>query len=146
MKDVPFHSFILSFRQDLKDTGKSSTMEVMKKKGVRLWKKKVWKVFSDYIRERDNWTCITCKKVAYGQKMHAGHFVPRAHSSTFLDEKNVHAQCCYCNTYGNGEPHIYAAELVSRYGQEEFEALIKRGREIKRFTVKELEDLYNKYK
>lgn len=109
-------------------------------------KTRAWIEFSTYIRNRDNWTCITCGKHQLGQQMHAGHFVSRRHSSTLFNEKNVHAQCASCNMYRNGEPHIYATIIIERYGIDIFNDLVKLGREQKKFTRQELIDIYLHYK
>ena len=38
-------------------------------------KKKAWVIFSKWIRERDNYTCITCGKSAPEVHIHAGHLL-----------------------------------------------------------------------
>lgn len=116
----------------------------MKNLSLSGWKKKVWKVFSLWIRNRDSWTCYTCG--CAGALMQAGHFIPRQHSATLFDEMNVHAQCARENLYGNGAPHVYAQKLIAQYGQAEFDALVERGKSTKKFTIPELRGLYEKYK
>lgn len=41
-------------------------------------KRKLWRLISAHVRERDNWTCITCSKVARGEEdrafFDAGHY------------------------------------------------------------------------
>lgn len=109
-------------------------------------KKKVWIVFSRYIRERDNWTCFTCGKMERGSQMHAGHFISRSHASTLFHEMNVHAQCASCNMFRNGQPHLYAEKLIRIHGEEKFMELVALGRKTKKFTATELLELYDKYK
>lgn len=109
-------------------------------------KTRAWIEFSKYIRDRDNWTCITCGKHEKGQQMHAGHFVSRRHNGTLFYEKNVHAQCSACNMFRNGEPHIYAASIISRYGIDEFDRIIRLSREPKKFTRQDLIDIYERYR
>jgi|SRR3990167_686009 len=116
-----------------------------KGKSKSYLKKRLWKIFSLYIRNRDQWTCFTCGRKATGSGMHAGHFVPRSHSNTLFDEINVHAQCAKCNLWAGGEPHIYALRLINKYGKGEFERLVKRGRMLKQWTPKELEELIDVY-
>lgn len=121
----------------------------MKKKRTRnpviTWREKVWKVFSLYIRNRDNWTCCTCGKHEKSSQMHAGHFVRRWHNATLFDERNVNAQCSGCNNYKDGEGSRYAEFLESKYGFGIVQELNKKSREIKKFTVPELQELYKKY-
>jgi len=119
---------------------RSETTKYPKK--LSVFKKRVWKAFSDYIRERDNWTCFTCGKYATGAAMHAGHFVSRVRSATMFDERNVHAQCYSCNIHKKGNGAEYAARIIERYGQDVFDELIRKSRETHKFTYQELEDIY----
>jgi len=76
-------------------------------------KKKLWKVFSKYIRERDNYTCFTCGKQNYGKGMHAGHFIPKSVGgmTLYFHEENVRAQCYHCNINLGGNQYIYGKKL-----------------------------------
>ena len=62
-------------------------------------KKRALKAFSDYIRERDNWTCFTCGRKGEGAEMHAGHLISRYWAATLFDEFNVNCQCRACNLF-----------------------------------------------
>ena len=110
-------------------------------------KKEAWAVFSKWIRKRDNYTCYTCDTYYGPERMglHAGHFVQRGHNSTFVDEMNVHAQCYACNVIKKGNAGEYAYRLIQQYGQEEFEKLVKRGRELKSWKPGELQEIITKY-
>ena len=95
-------------------------------------KKKLDKLFSEYIRRRDsdykgNCKCISCGKEApaFGGSIHAGHLFSRRYLSTRYDEKNVNAQCNYCNTFLNGNQIKAARGVEKKWGKG---------------TVKELED------
>ena len=115
------------------------------KNTISKLKREAWKVFSLWIRNRDNWICYTCGAQRKGAGMHAGHFVPRSHNSTLFDPMNNHAQCATCNIWKRGEPGIYASRLLKEYGREAFEDLVKRGRETKQFKPSELEEIIKKY-
>ena len=80
-----------------------------------------------------------------GAGMHAGHFVPRVHSATFLHEMNVNAQCYPCNIHKKGNAGEYAYRLIEKYGKDAFEGLVKLGRTTKQFTPQELEEIIQKY-
>lgn len=121
-----------------------SPLRKQSKNTISKLKKKLDAVFSLFIRNRDNWTCFTCGKKSK-EGMQNGHFISRSHNSTRYDEINNHAQCIGCNVFKNGNSAEYAYRLIQKYGQEEFEALIKRGRQTKQFTVKELEQLIHEY-
>lgn len=88
-------------------------------------KKKLWKLFSKFIRERDAYVCFTCGKHATGSGMHAGHFITGATcpKSLFFDETNVHAQCYHCNINLSGNWVLYEAHMVTKYGKPHVEKL-----------------------
>lgn len=115
-------------------------------KKMVTYKKWVWKYFSDYIRDRDNWTCFTCGKYEVGPTMHAGHFISRGRSAVMFDEKNVHAQCYGCNIGKKGNVAEYAYRIIKTYGQDTLDDLVERSRQTHKFTFEELEDIYQKSK
>lgn len=83
-------------------------------------KKKLWKVFATYIKNRDKWTCVTCGKQAYGQGMNAGHYIAKGACSAeyYFHERNVHAQCAYCNLALEGNRPAYRKFIMSKYGED----------------------------
>jgi hypothetical protein len=85
--------------------------------------KRALKAFSDYIRERDNWTCYTCGKRGDRHNMDAGHMISRRFSAIKFDEINVHCQCVYCNKYLSGNLHEYIKKFLIEYGMEKYEQL-----------------------
>ncbi len=102
----------------------------VKKKSLAKLKKDLWKIFSLYVRERDNWTCFTCGTVAYGAGMHGGHFLPKASNGLelYFHEDNVHAQCARCNLFLDGSQY----EHGRRMGKRRVNALLKlRGKVVK---------------
>lgn len=87
-------------------------------------KKKLDKIFSEYIRLRDsdykgNCKCISCGKdaPAFGGSTHAGHLFSRRYLSIRFDEKNVNAQCAYCNTFLNGNQIKAARGVENKWGE-----------------------------
>ena len=87
-------------------------------------KKKLDKIFSEYIRLRDsdykgNCKCISCGKEApaFGGSTHAGHLFSRRYLSIRFDEKNVNAQCSYCNTFLNGNQIKAARGVENKWGE-----------------------------
>lgn len=88
-------------------------------KSVSKLKKELWKLFSLFIRRRDNFICVTCGKYATGSGMHAGHFITGATCSAelYFDETNVHAQCYHCNLNLSGNWVRYEKFMVEKYGQ-----------------------------
>ena len=132
----------------MKNSPAKKAFKKVKEKSVSYWKKEAWKVFSRWIRKRDNYICFTCGTKypeEEGWKMHAGHFVSRLHSATMFNEINVHAQCYACNIIKKGNAGEYAYRLIEKYGKNEFDKLVKLGRTHKQFTVEELQQIIQRY-
>jgi len=118
----------------------------MAKPTVKGLKKKLDKVFSEYIRKRDSGICYTCGNVKEWKYQDAGHYISRSYGSTRFDERNVHAQCKSCNVFKGGNMDEYALKLVKQYGPKILKELNKKKWQIKHFEVGELQDLIEKYK
>lgn len=85
-----------------------------KKQTTAQLKKKLWAVFSKYIRARDKGVCFTCGRSGFtGSSYHAGHFIPKASGGLILyfHEDNVHGQCARCNLFMSGEQYLYGKKL-----------------------------------
>jgi len=84
------------------------------------WKKRFWKVFSEYIRRRDRGQCFTCSTRKDYKEMDAGHYIPagvcQLAPALYFSEKNVHCQCTACNRFKHGNLSVYAINLVRKYG------------------------------
>lgn len=80
-------------------------------------KKKLTKVFNEFIRLRDKGLlCISCGKNPATQ---AGHYLPTSSNpqpSIMFNEKNVNGQCSHCNCWLHGNQHDYAKGLIKKYG------------------------------
>lgn len=117
----------------------------LKKSTVSQLKKKLDKVFSIWIRKRDRGVCFTCGIQRPVKQMQAGHYISRSHNSTRFDPKNVHCQCVSCNIFRRGAMDSYALALQRKYGLAILQELDKKKWEIKRWTIKELENLIEFY-
>ena len=98
-------------------------------------------IVSKYIRERDK-ACVQCGKV---ETLTNGHVFSRRAYNTRWDitgDGNCHTQCWGCNFLHGKDNYEYYKWYVDKYGQEEFENLRKRYREIKKYKTPELEELY----
>ena len=88
----------------------------LRKKGkqkISVLKRNLWKVFSLYIRKRDNFTCFICGRKGEGGGIHAGHFIPKSVGgiALFFHEENVHACCYHCNINLGGNLYEYGLKL-----------------------------------
>jgi hypothetical protein len=89
--------------------------------GLHALDRKLWRLFSQYIRARDctsiGWGfCVTCGQAKPIAEMDAGHFVGRRHLATRFDERNVNAQCRRCNRFESGESYAYGKAIDAKYG------------------------------
>lgn len=116
-----------------------------RKKTKTKLKKKADKVFSDFIRQRDNGICFTCGNKKEWKYQQCGHFMSRSHTNTRYDEQNCHCQCVACNMFKGGNMPVYAIQLQKLYGNEILKELFKRANKIKKADNKFYEDIIKKY-
>lgn len=111
---------------------KASKAKKPKKRSITSLKKELWKYFSLYIRQRDNFRCFTCDRYATGGGMHAGHFITNSIGGVGLryEETNVHAQCYHCNINLSGNWVEYRERMIVLYGEEHVKSLEARRHEI----------------
>jgi len=122
----------------------------MKKKTVASLKRRIVPIFSEYIRKRDclrttgsleYGDCISCNRASVPyHELDAGHFIPK-HNANLFSERGVHAQCIKCNRYQGGNQLEYRRQIVKLYGEGADEELEAEARQIKKFTIQELEEL-----
>lgn len=91
----------------------------MKKRKTRTtgwYKKKLWSIFTKYIKHRDKWQCFTCGKFVTGRNANGGHFISAAvcPPTLYFHEKNVHCQCVECNLRLEGNHYVYGVKLGKR--------------------------------
>ena len=99
-----------------------------KKVTYRDLEKKLDRIFSEYIRLKnaDNngyCQCITCGKIYHWKTLHCGHFISRSVKATRFSEINCNPQCVSCNSFKQGQHHIYRERLLEMYGKEGVERL-----------------------
>lgn len=113
--------------------------------------KKLWKVFSEFIRLRDSnengyCTCFTCANIRYYKNMDCGHGIKRQHMATKFHEKNNHAQCKWCNgPAGGGKPKEYRAAMTKKYGPGTWEELELLSRSVCKFGSFEIKTMLFHY-
>ncbi len=116
----------------------------IKEKSITKLRKKAWKLQSMYIRQKEKGKCFTCGDQRDWKEQQAGHFVHR--DSVDFDLRNIHCQCVHCNKWLHGNLINYAIKLERIYGHGIIEELKRKGDQIKKWKVKELEDLIEFYK
>jgi hypothetical protein len=121
-------------------------MKTKKPETIAKLKKRAWGVFSKWIRKRDDYICFTCGKDLKGSvALHAGHYISKRHPSTMFDERNVHAQCMYCNMWDYGNMGNYTLNLIDKYGLGVIRELVDKSKIPHSFTRDELEGIIEKY-
>jgi hypothetical protein len=102
-------------------------------------------MFSDYIRERDNWTCQRClvDLSNYHGQLDNSHFFGRGNKSTRWDEDNCISLCKKCHMYfgdknapadilGITRYQEYEEFMIKRLGQPRFDLLVFRAHQTMR--------------
>ncbi len=121
----------------------------MKKKTIASLKRKAMPIHSRYIRLRDclrttgsleYGECFTCGFSGHISQLDAGHFIPK-HNANLFSERGVQTQCRKCNRYSSGMQLEYRRQLINLYGEGADLELEEEARQIKKFTIKELEEL-----
>ncbi len=112
--------------------------------------KKLDAVFSTYIRLRESKNeiaqCYTCGKKDNYKKLQCGHFQSRKHYSTRWDETNCQVQCYACNVARYGEQYIFGNNLNAEYGENTSDKLLKKSRDITKFSNADLLGKIDMYK
>lgn len=114
-----------------------------RKSTLAALKRKLWKLVSRYVKDRDGNTCFSCGKGGLsGNGWHAGHLFPAGSSALIRWEpKNLAPQCFHCNINLGGNGAAYAQRFIERYGIDEFQRLSKLSREMKAWKPYEIEAL-----
>ena len=107
-------------------------------------KKKLWPIFSLYIRTRDCLRtleskdfglCITCQRRFHIKLLQAGHFISGRHNANLFSEKGTHAQCYNCNINLKGNTLEYRRRIIELYGEGYDLVLEKENRKTLKFTA-----------
>lgn len=113
-------------------------------------KTKLDKIFSLYIRTRDNGVCISCGKKCEITQCDCGHFFSRGILSLRYNEINCNTQCKECNQFKSGNIKEYEKALKSKYGEniiDELREIKNKHLQLKDADYKELIEVYkNKLK
>ena len=106
-------------------------------------------------QESTYYFCPLKKKSYSADNMHVAHYIDRGILNTRFDLINCHLVYGYSNTFDaqvqvDGYKSLHHKEyeefLIDEYGQEAFEDLKLRGKELKMFTKKDYINYINKYR
>jgi hypothetical protein len=111
---------------------------------------KLDRIFSEYIRKRDAdkkgiCKCITCQREFKWNELDAGHFISRKEMSVRWDERNVAAQCQYCNRFRYGRQYQFSLAL-DKQSRGLSKRLYNKSKEIVKYSMNDLHELVDLYK
>lgn len=88
-------------------------------------KKKLWRLFAQFIKQRDGMFCVTCGEYCEGRNRQAGHYMPKGACGLeyYFGETNVHVQCAKCNCFLHGNIPNYRKFIIRKYGKKELERI-----------------------
>lgn len=117
---------------------------------MSVLKRKADKVFSDFIRQRDNGVCFTCGCVKDWKEQQNGHYITRGCLPLRYREDNANCQCVACNIFKGGNYTSYSLRMIEKYGVEKLAEL----EQIKKDSMSNIGkygrdfylDIINKYK
>jgi len=107
--------------------------------------KKLDKIFSEYIRARDKYKCITCGATKETHIIQCGHLFSRQCHSTRWDESNAHAQCAGCNYRHEFDFEQFRRAWIDRHSAAEYDKLYAKFSGHTKFTNSELEAMIGYY-
>ena len=117
-------------------------IKLAKKPTYKSRVKELDRVFSIYIRRKENNVCFTCGSTKNSQ---CGHYVSRKYLSLRWDELNCHCQCSSCNIFKKGNMDEYARKLELKYGFGILQKLAEIKAKTVKYTVDELDILIKHY-
>jgi hypothetical protein len=122
---------------------RKSPLNKVGKSSISKLKKKLWIVFSKYIKQRDKNICFTCGRFAEGSGMHSGHFITKSVGgiALYFHEENVHAQCYNCNINLSGNIWEYGKRL----GEKKVAELYKIKQQTNKWSSQDYEDKIKHY-
>lgn len=116
------------------------------KKGTLQWYKlELDRIFSIYIRLRDDGVCYTCGSEKHWKYQQNGHYISRGYLATRFDEENCHCQCFSCNIRKKGNYTQYALNLTKQYGSGILKKLDKKKDTIVKLDIPKYKKLIRKY-
>ena len=123
---------------------KNAKFKVSKKVSRKSLVRKLDKLVSQIVIKRDGGKCVVCGS---SKQLGAGHLFSRSHYSTRWDLTNVFCQCWACNfRHKIGDPLVYYNWFWLKFNRNKFETLYNRWKTVKKFSNKDLEQLYERLK
>ena len=121
------------------------------KSSKKIYKKKAWAVFSQYVRLKNREygeyvKCYTCGTLKPWKSMQAGHGIGGRSNAVLFDERLVKPQCAGCNLFGGGQYRIFTRKLIDELGLEEYDKMVQNSTTLLPMDESEFKEVYEKYK
>lgn len=98
--------------------------------GVKVWSLKLAdKKFSDWLRERNNYTCEKCGyyEEPPTKRIQNSHYIGRAHKATRYDPENCDVFCASCHhLWEDAKQYDYRDWKIKKLGKKKHDELIKK--------------------
>lgn len=126
-------------------------MRKTKKKSLRALKRKLWALFSEYVRRKDadsagfN-TCYTSGVRAHWKELQCGHAIGGRHNAVLFDEEICRPQTVGENVFKRGNYPVFTTKLIKEKGMEWWEKKLEESRLVRKYTTAELEEMIQNYK
>ena len=112
----------------------------------RKLRDKLDKLFAEYIKKRDNYTCQRCGKRVSGSNCHVSHVIPRSRGDHLRwDPMNAKVLCFHCHINFFHKNPLEAAEWFKNKFPYRWEYLEREKNKLHKFTLSELEELVEKF-
>ena len=120
------------------------------KKSLSYYKKKLWKMVSEFVRRlwadrNGNCRCVTCKVLRHWKEMQAGHFIDGRNNAVLWDLRGIHPQCMSCNIFKHGNKVEYFRFMQEEYGDEIIEELRSNSKKAVKITIPEYIEMIKTY-
>ena len=104
--------------------------------------KKLWKLFSIYVRQKSKGVCYICGAKKDWRELDASHYI---HGRLDFSEINIQACCRKCNRFMHGNLGRYAERLITDYGRERLVELRQEAAQVKKWEPEELQEKITYY-
>jgi len=124
----------------------------MKKPTLSSLKKKLWKLFSEYVRRKDadeggTERCFTCGRLYHWRgELQCGHAIGGRHNAVLFDPDICRPQCRSCNIFLRGNYQVFITRLIKENGLEWWEKKLEDSKKVVKYTRSDLEELIELYK
>jgi len=116
----------------------------MKKPKRSTLYKKLDKLVSIKVKERDNETCQWCGKKLESQNCHTSHVITRKNIALRWDLNNLKVLCFYCHIQRWHKSPLEATKWFKNKFPDRYEYLMREKNKIAKFSITDLQEMIKK--